>query len=141
MSNGALRRHIFDHDPLQVTTFTDTDTERWGHPVRSAYTEMFWLPIIGPTTSWLLRRLQVGDVVVPVPLGLLSLSMGVGVAGGINAPVIRSLSRLVEYGLAVVDEDRFSVTTHVPRLSAKQLVRLPGPFRQQHEMYERAVRA
>ena len=50
-------------DPLPATVrvapWDDPVVDRRGHDPRSAYVEQFWLSVLGPTATWLLRRLVV----------------------------------------------------------------------------------
>src|SRR3954468_992994 len=48
------------HDHLHVTPWPDPVIDALGHDPRSLYVEQFWLGILGPSTTWLLRRLVAG---------------------------------------------------------------------------------
>ena len=45
---------------LAVRAWADAVIDEVGHDVRSAYVERFWLNILGPSSTWLLRRLVNG---------------------------------------------------------------------------------
>ena len=45
---------------MRVTPWHDPVVDRRGHDPRSAYVEQFWLGVLGPTATWLLRRLVAG---------------------------------------------------------------------------------
>ena len=45
---------------LAIYPWSDPVTDATGHPVRSDYVEQFWLGILGPTATWLVRRLVAG---------------------------------------------------------------------------------
>src|SRR3546814_3891300 len=47
---------LANQNPLSVVEWADPVVEAAGHPVRSVYVETFWLPTLGPTAMWLLRR-------------------------------------------------------------------------------------
>ena len=58
-------------DPLaeatvRVVPWPDPVVEEHGHDPRSAYVERYWLGLLGPTATWLVRRLAslVDDVIV-----------------------------------------------------------------------------
>ena len=45
---------------ITITAWPDAVIDAVGHDPRSTYVEMFWLSILGPSTTWLLRRLVTG---------------------------------------------------------------------------------
>ena len=45
---------------VHVAPWLDPVVDRRGHDPRSAYVEQFWLGVLGPTATWLLRRLVAG---------------------------------------------------------------------------------
>ena len=47
-------------DHLRVTPWPDAVIDALGHDPRSPYVEQFWLSVLGPSTTWLLRRLATG---------------------------------------------------------------------------------
>ena len=47
-------------ETLAVRPWPDPVIDALGHDPRSAYVEHFWLGILGPSTTWLLRRLAAG---------------------------------------------------------------------------------
>ena len=46
-----------DLPPLLVVPWRDPVVEALGFDPRTAYVERFWLPLLGPTATWLMRRL------------------------------------------------------------------------------------
>ena len=45
---------------VRVLPWDDPVVDRRGHDPRSVYVEQFWLSVLGPTATWLLRRLVAG---------------------------------------------------------------------------------
>ena len=45
---------------VRVAPWHDPVVDRRGHDPRSVYVEQFWLGVLGPTATWLLRRLVAG---------------------------------------------------------------------------------
>jgi hypothetical protein len=75
-----------------------------------------------------------------VPLVPLSAAMGLGQGTGRNSPLIRSLSRMVAFGLARVDPgDHLAVRRRWPPLAAARARRLPGWLAQEHDAAIRAA--
>lgn len=77
-----------DLDAIAVRTWTDPVVEAHGFPGTSPYVELFWLPILAPSASWLLRRLsgiaEAFPDVARVPLDELARSLGLGAGTGRN---------------------------------------------------------
>jgi hypothetical protein len=128
---------IATHDPLRVVTFTDPLVDRLGHRVDSVYVEAYWLPVIGPASVLAARRLAAwleasadGEVVV----SLEELGRSLGLSGQVtrNAPVVRTLRRLADFGLAGYGADRYALRLRVPPLPARYLARLPEPLQLAH---------
>ena len=73
------------------------------HPC-SRYVELYWLGIIGPSTTWLLRRLTYGLEVhgdgFDLHLPETARSLGLGDKMGKNSPFRRALARLITFELA-----------------------------------------
>ena len=103
------------------------------------YVETYWLPLLGPSSTWALRRIagwlaDAPDSGLWLPLDPLARSLGLGAPTARNAPVRRALSRLVDFRLAYVDYDRdvLAVRTLIPALSERAVEHLPGHLRLQH---------
>ncbi|MFM8908375.1 MAG: hypothetical protein ACKOIZ_12395, partial [Actinomycetota bacterium] len=45
---------------LMVVPWRDVTVESLGFAARSDYVEWFWLPVLGPSATWLLRRIDWG---------------------------------------------------------------------------------
>src|SRR4051795_2593288 len=45
---------------LMVVPWLDPVVDSIGYEVRSQYVELFWLNVLGPTATWILRRLVLG---------------------------------------------------------------------------------
>jgi hypothetical protein len=70
---------------------------------------------------------------VVVGLEQLALSLGLGHGTGRNAPVVRTLHRLVGFGVARIAWDAYAVRATIPPLSASQLRRLPRYLAERHD--------
>jgi hypothetical protein len=130
------------HDTLIVDRwFTD---ER-GEPVTSVYAELFWLPVAGPTSLWLLRRLNayLADATTPRLLDVAELGRELGLFPprkpqptmlGRHNPVARAVDRLSYFGLVrrTPDNGMFRVRTLVPALSPARVAQLPTRLQHLH---------
>ncbi len=109
------------------------------HPC-SRYVELYWLPVIGPSTTWLLRRLSYGIEVhgegFELDLSETARSLGLGDRMGKNSPFRRALQRLCTFELARPHgPDALAVRTSIPPLPLRHLCRLPGSLQSSHRRW------
>lgn len=126
-------------DPLRVSWRAVRRTDRLGHAPTSAYVEMFWLPLLGPSSVFALRRLCGWLADAPdgldVSLPLLAGCLGLGRGAGRRAPIVRTLARVFEFGLATIDDDRYRLCREIPMLTPRLLRRLPAELLVAHERW------
>lgn len=122
-----------------VLPWHDPVVERIGHRADSAYVELFWLGILGPTATWLLRRLNAGLDEHPdgyeVDLPDTARSLGIAYSALPTNPFTRAVQRCVMFGLAQslgTSGTTLAVRRYVPPLSRRHLARLPLPLQQAH---------
>lgn len=127
-------------DVFTVRPLTDTVLEQHGHDPRSTYAEIFWLPVIGPTSLWLLRRLawrleMAKGASFIIDTEDLAVSLGVGVR-----QIHGSLSRIVQlFHLALWDPDgTLAVQTRMPPLTLKMVSRFPSQLQAAHAAWMRS---
>jgi len=128
MSSPALP---LPFDSLIVYPWTDPVVDAVGHDPRSPYVEHFWLGILGPSTTWLLRRLAAAFDVNPdgfeLDLPETAGALGLSATSGRHSPFARTLQRCVQFGLAQPHSRGLAVRRKLPPLSQRQLGRLPMP--------------
>ncbi len=117
--------------PAESITVIPWGAEGTGHDPRSGYVEEFWLGVLGPSTTWLLRRLAASFDDHPdgfeLPFAATARILGLGDRGGRHSPFLRSVNRLILFELATpAVPDRLAVRRRLPDLNARQLARL-GP--------------
>ncbi len=122
------------HNPLPVHELCDTyDSSGFG--ARSVYVETYWLPILGPSCVFAARRLAAWLQAEPdgfdISMVALATSLGLGSGVGRHAPIVRTLTRLVDFGLANIS-DTYAIRMMFPPLSARQIVRLPDHLAAAH---------
>lgn len=125
---------------LAVRAWPDGVIDTVGHDVRSAYVERFWLGVLGPSATWLLRRLVSGLEDDPdgfeLDLALTATQLGLGNRSGRNSPFFRSIERCCRFGAAhLIDERTLRVRRKLPPLTRMQIARLPLPLQQAHQMW------
>jgi len=121
-----------DADRYDVIAWDDPVVRRIGFAHDHPYLETHWLPVLGPTATWLLRRLA-GELVarpegLRVDASLLAASLGVARGGGRRGAFGRGLQRCIMFGVVRMerpgDVPLLAARTHVPPLSRRQLERL-----------------
>lgn len=136
---GDVQSWLASHDPLRIVPLIDPVIETVGHAPRSAYAETYWLPVIGPSALWALRRLSAWAEAEPtgvaVALAELAKELGLGGGTGRNAPMVRTLARLVVFQMAQIDEtrDALAVLRQVPPLARRHLLRVPDHLVERHQ--------
>jgi hypothetical protein len=121
-------------DSLRVTAWADPLVEAVGHPLRSTYVELFWLPVIGPSALLLLRRLdmylQVLGEDISVDPDNLGRQLGLGPSGSRHAPLPRAMGRCVRFGLAKrLGRDHLAVRRLAGPLPQQRIDALPPSLR------------
>ena len=121
------------------------DIEPWADPVidqlgvdpRGAYTERFWLPVLGPSTVLFLR--QLADRLDDEPDGFTldltdaARSLGVGMRGGRNAPIMKTVERTCRFGAAQMHgRTTLAVRRRLAPLNRSQVERLPERLQAEH---------
>ncbi len=120
--------------------------ESSGFDVLDPYVELFWLPVLGPSATLLLRRLASGLRTNPggydLELDLAARALGLGAAGGRRSPFRRAILRCTRYGAARhLGDDRLAVRRRLSALPSRHLRRLPAPLQAQHRRWEAAAAA
>jgi hypothetical protein len=125
---------------LRIVPWIDPVADPHGvHPC-SRYVELYWLGIVGPSTTWLLRRLSYGLDVhqdgFDLDLTETARSLGLGDRMGKNSPFRRALQRLCTFELARPHgPGGLAVRTRIPPLPLRHLSRLPEPLQQSHRRW------
>ena len=124
---------------LEVLAWPDPLIDQLGFDPRSVYVEQFWLGIVGPSAVWLhrllVRELESQPDGFTLDLNMVAQQLGVGLRGGRNAPVHRTIDRLCRFGLARRGGSSIAVRRMVPPLTAVQVSRLPETLRAAHEHF------
>jgi hypothetical protein len=133
----AATRSLSEAEVVRIVAWPDPVIDRLGYDPRSLYVETFWLGILGPTSTWLLRRLVAGLEEQPSGFDLdatdTALALGLGDRSGRNSPFRRALARCVKFevarheGLAVL-----AVRRRLPPLPQRFLLRLPVMLQDRH---------
>jgi hypothetical protein len=128
---------------LPIRPWPDGVIDALGHDPRSAYVERFWLGILGPSTTWLLRFLANGLDTSPegfdLDLAATAQALGLGARGGRHSPFMRALSRCCQFDVAEARSDGvLAVRRKLPPLNRRQIVRLPPDLAVAHQAWQDA---
>jgi hypothetical protein len=133
---------LLDAEVVAVRPWPDPVIDAIGFDPRSSYVERFWLGILGPSTTWLLRRIAAALDRCPegfeLPLALTARELGLGDKSGRHSPFMRALWRCHQFDMARCAGDGFEVRRRLPPLNRRQLARLPEPIQQQHQAWQQA---
>lgn len=129
--------------PLRVVAWPDQVIDHLGHDPRSWYVEQFWLPLLGPTSTWFLRRVAAGLDMADGGLTLereeTARALGLGGRRGRHSPFARAVSRCVTFEVARwQDANVLAVRRKVPPLPRRYVLRLPAPLQRMHEAWTTA---
>src|SRR5438477_9798308 len=130
-----------ESDLLTVVPWPDDVIDALGHDPRSNYVETYWLGTLGPSTTWLLRRLVAGLDTAPngydLSLSETATALGLGNKGGRHSPFVRALSRCVQFDMAQAQGDTvLAVRRKLPPLNRRQVMRLPAALQASHARWQ-----
>jgi hypothetical protein len=104
---------------------------------RSRYAERFWVPVLGPTATWVLRRFA--DALDAEPEGCLvdlsNVAAGLGLhwSGSQHSPLRRAVARCIHHKTARWSDDgTLAVLRDLPFVARRLLLRLPLPLQAEH---------
>jgi hypothetical protein len=138
MSITPFEISVFDPSII-VVPWHDDVVDRIGFDPRSQYAELFWLNVLGPSASWLLRRMVTGLDEYPggyeLDLAQTAGALGLAYSPGTSNPFIRSLNRCVLFGAAQPISGGLAVRRRLPPVAARQLQRMPEYLRATHAQW------
>ena len=121
---------------LIVLPWHDPVVEAVGYEARSPYVELFWLGILGPTSTWLLRRLVSGLDAYPdgyeLDLAETANALGLSLTAGAHSPFGKALNRCIMFGVAHHVPGGIAVRRQIPPLSLRHLRKLPSHLQLAH---------
>lgn len=116
---------------LVCAPWTDSLIDRIGYDPTSTYVETFWLPILGPSVTWLYRRLGTW---VSLQDRVIIDADELAVMIGVNAKTLgKTIDRLCTFNAARRNDTVLEVRRKLPRLSHKYVGQLPPLLRMRHQ--------
>ena len=102
-----------------------------GHDPRSTYVERYWLSVLGPTATWIMRRFAECFDTQPdgfvLDLTHTATSMGLSFSKNVASPFGKALHRCVMFGIAQPTSDGFTVRRRLPSVAQRHLRRTCKP--------------
>lgn len=128
-------------ETLTIRPWPDQVIDSLGHHPCSPYVENFWLGVLGPSTTFLLRHvvteLERSPDGFELCLADTARRLGLGEKGGRHSPFVRSLARLVQFELAHLEDERtMAVRRRIPPLTRRQVLRLPELLQGAHQHWQ-----
>ena len=124
-------------DHLRITHWDDPLVEAVGHDPRSAYVERYWLALLGPSTTFLIRRIA-GELEAhpdgfDLPLEETANAIGLGLRGGLSGPFYRALARTGQFSITKANgPSELAARTMLQTLTLHQVDRLPPMLKEEH---------
>jgi hypothetical protein len=129
--------------PVRATIrpWVDPVVDARGHDPRSAYVERYWLSVLGPTATWIMRRFAECFDAEPdgfvLDLAHTARTMGLSFDKNVVSPFGKALHRCVMFGVAHPTADGFAVRRRFPAVAQRHLNRLPDDLRAEHDEWAR----
>lgn len=124
---------------ISIRPWIDPLVDDSGHDPRSRYVEQFWLGVLGPTATWLLRRLVAGLERRPagyeLDLGATARSMGMSYSTSRSSPFSKAVHRCTMFGLAHQVPNGLAVRRRVPAVAQRHIRRMPSSLREAHQTW------
>jgi len=135
---------MFDSPTVRIRPWTDETLDRVGFDPRSPYVEQFWLGIVGPSVTWLVRRVAAGFDAAPggfdMVLGETARALGLGDPAGRHSAFYRTVTRMVQYDLArMAGPAELEVLRRLPPLTRRQVGRLSPALQEAHDSWMRSA--
>lgn len=131
------------HQVITIRPWIDPVVDDDGHDVRSRYVETFWLGVLGPTATWLVRRFAAGLDQCPegyeLDLADTAQAMGLRFTAGRASPFSKALQRCVMFGLAHPVPSGLAVRRRVPPVAVRHLRRMPERIQRAHDEWLRTT--
>lgn len=128
---------------IVVVPWVDPVVDNGGASVFSRYVELYWLPVLGPSALWILRRMVMGFESFPegyeLDCATTATDLGLRFSSSPNNSFTRSLQRCLYFGTLQTHQGGLAVRCNLPAISARQLQRLSPALRNAHEAWSQGT--
>ena len=139
---SATGEGLLGQAKMWVEPWSDVYLQTYGHHPRSPYVEYFWLGVLGPSSTWLARRLALRLEEAPEGFELdtreITRELGLGSRQALQAAFDRAFDRCCRFGLMQRGHrNTLFVRTRLPDLTPRMAERLPDSLRATHDLWRR----
>jgi hypothetical protein len=120
-------RELITSPTIVVVPWVDPVVDEAGASVFSRYVEMYWLPVLGPSALWMMRRMVMGFETFPAGYEMDC------------ATTATDLSRCLHFGAAQPHQGGLAVRCYLPAVSKRHLQRLSAPLRDAHDAWSQGT--
>ena len=125
----------FTNSEIFVSEWADPVINTSGFDACGEYVETYWLGVIGPSATWVLRFLSRELEVFPngycIDLNDTAAALGLAFRQG-SGSLERAIQRCATFGLVAQLPQTLAVRKRVPALTKRQLLRLPTVLQHSH---------
>lgn len=136
MEPTTINTTTADSTTVALTAWIDPTVEAIGHDPRSRYVETYWLGVLGPTASWVLRRwtdaLDTTPDGIEIDLTELAREMGLSYTVGRSSPFAKGIQRLIMFGLAHSTPFGIAVRRSIPDVAHRHVRRMTDDLQARH---------
>ncbi|NBO97934.1 MAG: hypothetical protein EBU68_02415 [Actinobacteria bacterium] len=131
----AFTSFDFTNSEIFVSEWVDPVLTATGFDASSEYVETYWLGVIGPSATWVLRYLSRELEVFPngycLDLNDTASALGLAFRHG-SGSLERAIGRCATFGLIAQTAQALLVRKKVPTITKRQLMRLPTQLQHSH---------
>jgi hypothetical protein len=124
---------------IVVVPWVDPVVDAAGASLFSRYVELYWLPVLGPSALWILRRVVMGFETYPegyeLDCAATANDIGLSFSQSPNNSFTRSLQRCLYFGALQPHQGGLAVRCYLPAVSKRHLQRLSPALREVHEAW------
>jgi len=124
---------------IVVLPWLDPVVDAAGASLFSRYVELYWLPVLGPSALWILRRIVMGFETFPegyeLDCAATANDIGLSFSQSLNNSFTRSLQRCLYFGALQPHQGGLAVRCFLPAISKRHLQRLSPSLREVHEAW------
>jgi len=126
---------------LRIIAWEDPVVDATGMDPRSTYVATFWLPVLGPSATWLVRHLADGLDAAPDGFDLClddeARRLGLGGLGSRHSPFQRAILRCARYAMARhMGPGTLAVRRRISPVPRRLILRFPDSLRAEHARWE-----
>jgi hypothetical protein len=125
----------FTNSEIFISEWVDPVVNATGFDVCGEYVETYWLGVIGPSATWVLRYLSRELEIFPngycLDLNDTASALGLAFRHG-SGSIERAIQRCATFGLVAQMPQSLAVRKRIPPVTKRQLLRLPTTLQKSH---------